>query len=265
MPEHNNTTMKLLEQIVLFIQHRLRARNVKGFGIHSPFLFGFVQQVIRNKHPYYCFSRLESIRAGLLSSQKTIEVEDLGTGKSGTKQVAKIAKRCLASPKSAQMLFRIIRYVGARNVLELGTSLGVTTAYLASPSRDIQCTTIEGSASLVNMAKQTAEKANLNNIRFLEGDIASQLPHALSAYGPFDCIYFDANHTFVHTLQYFEMCVAQTTEQSVFIFDDIHISFEMKQAWQWMLQHEKVTASIELNRFGILFFDRNLKKRTYYL
>lgn len=257
--------MKISQQILLRIRHRLRARNIKGFGIHSPFLFGLVQQVIRNKHPYYCFANIEAVREGLKNSAEKIYVQDYGTGRSGQRTIASIARTSLASTTKAQMLFRLARYANAKNILELGTSLGVTTAYLAATGSNVTCTTVEGSSELIQWAKSTARKVGLNNIKFMQGNITEILPEVLRQCEPFDFIYFDANHTYQHTMAYFNQCVENVQPNTIFVLDDIHASFEMDKAWREIMQHPKVTTVMQLNTIGIVFFDTAYKKRIYYL
>lgn len=255
--------MKITQQILLRLKHRLQARNAKGFGIHSPFLFGFVQQVLRNRHPYYCFARIEAVRRTLKTSDKTIYVQDYGTGNSGQRRVATIARTSIAPAKDAQMLFRIARYINAKNILELGTSLGITTSYLASVNKDIKCVTMEGSAELIRLAKQTAQKVGCSNIHFVQGDISECLSQVLEQNSPFDLICFDANHTFEYTIRYFEECVAYAHAKTVFVLDDIHSSKEMNRAWKMIVRHEKVTAAMQLKRYGVVFFNTDYAKKLY--
>ena len=257
--------MKITQQIGLRIKHRLRARNVKGFGIHSPFLFGLVQQVFRNKHPYYCFAHIEAVRNRWKNIQEEIYVQDYGTGVSGKRTIASIARTSLASPRKAQQLFRLASYANAKNILELGTSLGVTTSYLASVGKNVTCTTIEGSEQLVDKARQTAAKANLTNINFLQGDITAILPQVLEQYGPFDFVYIDANHTYQHTVDYFSQCVEKVKDTTIFVLDDIHASLEMNNAWKHIIQHPKVTTVMQLSTMGVVFFNKRYKKHIYYL
>ncbi|MEJ7676870.1 MAG: hypothetical protein WKG06_03130 [Segetibacter sp.] len=48
-------------------------------------------------------------------------------------------------------------------------------------------------------------------------------------------------------------------ESSVFIFDDIHWSKEMEEAWKYIQQHSAVTLTIDLFFIGIVFFRREQK------
>lgn len=242
----------------------MSARNMRGFGIHSPYLYEFVQQVICNRHPYYCFARLEAMRRMLLHDDSVVYVKDYGTGVSGEHKVSSIARRSLASPRYAQMLFRMAVYTKSKRILELGTSLGLTACYLAS-SGNVHCTTVEGSEKLVEIAKKIARKFHLNNIRFLCGNLDELLDSALRTYGPFDMVYFDANHTEEATLRYFEMALQARTEESIFVFDDIRASEGMSRAWNVIRHHKDVTASVDVYRLGVVFFSSRFKQKTYYV
>lgn len=253
-----------LRRALLCARYYVRARNARGFGIHSPYLYEFVQQVVCNRHPYYCFARLESIRRMLLHDHRTVYVQDYGTGVSGERALSAIARRSLAGPRYAQMLFRMAVYTQSKRILELGTSLGLTTSYLAASGR-VSCTTIEGSEKLVEVAKNVARKAHLNNIRFLCGNIDDLLYSALQSYGPFDMVYFDANHTEEATLRYFDMALQFRTEKSIFVFDDIRASEGMCRAWNAIRKHAAVTASIDMYRMGVVFFSPRYGQKTYYV
>jgi predicted O-methyltransferase YrrM len=78
-----------------------------------------------------------------------------------------------------------------------------------------------------------------------------------------DFVFFDANHQKQPTLQYFNQCIAKANKNGIFVFDDIHWSEGMEQAWEIVKQHPKVTTSIDLYHMGILFFNPELKPATY--
>ncbi|PJC61367.1 MAG: SAM-dependent methyltransferase, partial [Flavobacteriales bacterium CG_4_9_14_0_2_um_filter_32_27] len=78
-------------------------------------------------------------------------------------------------------------------------------------------------------------------------------------------VFFDGNHTKNATLTYFNWCLEKANEQSVFVFDDIYWSEEMKCAWKEIKAHPKVTTTIDLFFLGIIFFNPDLSKEDFVL
>ncbi len=191
-------------------------------------------------------------------------VQDFGTGQSGNRTVARIAETSLAQPKEAQLLFRIANRTHARNILELGTSLGITTAYLASHNSKCRVTTLEGSQEIANIAMDNWNKLNLQQqITPFTGNIDNTLALILKKQPRFDIIYFDANHSYEATIRYFKLCLPHKTQNSIFIFDDIYHSPQMYSAWQEIKQNNEVTATIDLYHLGLVFFNKHLIKHHY--
>ncbi|HEY4797685.1 MAG TPA: SAM-dependent methyltransferase, partial [Bacteroidia bacterium] len=142
--------MKSLYFIIKSIRYFFASKN--AHGIHSPFVFELYNEVICKKNNYYVFDRIEQQRQKLLVSTKSIDVTDLGTGKSGKKNIAGIAGRSLKSKKYGQLLFRLVNRFKPETIVELGTSLGITAAYLASANPKAKIVTIEGCPNISNEA-----------------------------------------------------------------------------------------------------------------
>lgn len=256
--------MNTLFRTTNFAIHWLTARYTLGYNVHSPYLYDFTRNVIYEENPYYCYSTIEQIRHRLLKNNDTVFVQDFGTGQSQLRIISHIAKTSLAAPKEAQLLFRIANYIKARNILELGTSLGITTAYLTAHSSDCRTTTLEGSENITKIARQNWKKLNLQSqIKPVVGNINETLPLLLKDEGNFDIIYFDANHTCEATLEYFRACLPHKHENSIFIFDDIYYSADMKKAWEQIRQNSEITATIDLYSLGIVFFNKHFIKKNY--
>ncbi len=246
-----------------YFRHLTTAKNTKGHGIHSPYLYRFTHNAIYEKHPFYVFPKIEDLRDNLYFDDRMVNIKEYGTGVDRQMMVREIAKTSLQGAKWGQLLFRIVNFTKALNVLELGTSLGVTTAYLASPRQDIKCVTIEGSEDIAKIAQESFDKLEIKNIDLKVGNIDDILQETLVEMGTLDVVYFDANHTYEATLNYFNQCLNYIHPNTVFIFDDIYWSKEMTQAWKKIRTHELVTSSINLYRVGILFFNKSFPKRTY--
>ena len=253
--------------VTKFIKYYLNASNSKGHGVHSPFVFEFIENVLNDKTEYACYSKIELQRQKLLQNNGRIEVEDFGAGSSVIKTKTRIVKDIAASSlkpkKFSQLLFRIINYYQHKNVIELGTSLGITTSYLAS-ANNVAVTTFEGSKNIANIAQQNFDILELKNIKLEVGEFEKTLEPFLAQNKIIDFAFIDGNHRKVPTVEYFEQMLPHTNENSFLVFDDIHWSKEMEDAWEFIKNHEAVTLSIDLFFIGIVFFKKDFKVKQHF-
>ena len=264
--------MKLLEQTKIpnalqYLRYKLKAINDQH--IHSPFVYHFYNNIIRDETPFYVFTLIESVRSKMLLSEDQIEVHDLGTG--GKKYQKKIrslqfiARHYLKPSKDAQLLFRLVNHFHPVHILELGTSLGLTTMYLASADSKAHVMTVEGCPNTAGVAKKNIASLGIKNIEQFVGEFSAVLPGILKNTTRLDFVYFDGNHRKSATLDYFQLCLSKHHEQTVFVFDDIHWSLEMSEAWKIIQQHEAVTLTIDLFFIGIVFFRKGIQKQHFIL
>lgn len=233
-------------------------------SLHSPFFYKFYERLIKKRTYFDEWTSIETQRKRLLNRNTKYEIFDLGAGsrveKSKDRTVKSIAKHSLSSPKFSQFLFRLIREYKLVNIVELGTSLGINTKYLAKSKNNAVINTFEADQNALKIAKEV----NLNelNITFHTGDIAETLPNFLQKHDQnIDLVYADANHTFKASIQYYNLLLPKLHSSSIYILDDIHWSSEMKMAWKTLKAQEEVTSSIDLFDAGLLFFDPDLRKQ----
>ena len=257
-----------MHQVLSYSRFWLRSGN--AHGLHSPFVFGLYTSVVRHTGLFGAYAAIEARRQQLLNSPASISVTDFGagshTGAGQQRRVADIA-RTAAKPKHlAQLLFRLVNYFRPATVLELGTSLGLTTAYLAAAGSQHRVITLEGCPNVAAVARETFAALHLSNIEIVEGNIDHTLAPALAALGePVDFVFFDGNHRYAPTLQYFELCLAHRTDESVFVFDDIHWSPDMERAWEVIKAHPDVRLTVDLFHIGLVFFRKNQPKQHFSL
>ncbi len=253
-----------------YINYYFTASNGKGHGIHSPFVFDLVVKVLNDKTGYAAYKEVELQRSLLLGNETIITVEDFGAGstKGLTKQrvVQQIAATSLKPKKYAQLLYRLVNYFQPKQILELGTSLGITTAYLAKAKPTATVTTMEGSATIAEIAKQQFRELQLNSINIITGNFDETLQSVIdTAAQPFNFVFIDGNHRKEPTLRYFEQLLAKADHDTVFVFDDIHWSKEMEEAWEIIKQHEAVTLTIDLFFIGLVFLRKEQKEREHFV
>ena len=248
-----------------YILHFITARNTGGYGIHSPFLFMFNRFVLQEKLPYYVFDSIEKLRSELKQNTTEISITDFGTGFDRDRTIAEIAKKSLKSARYGQLMFRIANYFKASTVLELGTSLGITTAYLSAASSKISCVSLEGCPSISAFARKNFQGLSLDNIQVIEGNINNTLAPVIKDFNQLDLIFFDANHRSEPLLRYFELCMSKVHNQTIVLIDDIYWSKDMEFAWNSIKNHPQVTSTFDLFHLGIVFFNTDLHKKHYKL
>ncbi|MGB8376397.1 MAG: class I SAM-dependent methyltransferase [Salegentibacter sp.] len=281
-------------QIIAYIKFLLQSQN--QHGLHSPFVYDLVSECFYDKKKYTEYKTLKEFRKDLLRNEEEITVTDFGAGsrvfKSDRRKVKEIARHVGISEKRARFLFRLVNYLICRNVLELGTSLGIGTSALAA-NRSTMVTSIEGCPETARIARQQFQKFGLENIELRVGQFENVLEEIIGAENipeekwkvesgeriekrqekrdkrketpnrKFDLVYFDGNHQKEATLSYFHQLLPAAHNDSVFIFDDIHWSPGMEEAWEVIKKHPSVKVSIDTFHLGLVFFRREQVKQHF--
>lgn len=239
-----------------YLRYLLTAKT--PHGVHSPFVFDFVNNLLRDPTPFYAFKALDKARESLIADKRLIEVVDYGSGgMDGKEKKAKIGKLATGQTlplKYARLLFRMVNRFQPETILEMGTSVGITTLHLAAANTKAKVITLEGSPGTAAVAKGLFEKYNARSIEIRTGEFDTTMNEALKTLGKLDFLFVDGNHRYDPTMSYFQKALPFCHPSSVFVFDDIHWSREMEKAWEEIRSHPKVTLSIDLYRMGILFF-----------
>lgn len=249
-----------------YLKYFMSARHRKGYGIHSPFAFYLVRELLGEKHPFYAFRKIEAVRQSLLKNHTVIHNDTLGAPSvSGQKQrsVRKLVSSGSLPAKYGVLLFRLINYFEAKNILELGTGTGLSTLWLALPDSRARVITIEGCKELCDFSRQVFEMVDVNNVEVINGSFVNILPALVEEIDSLDFVFFDGDHRKESVLKYFEWCLKKAHNNSIFVFDDIHWSPDMEAAWKTILQHPKITVSFDLYRIGIIFFRKECTRQHY--
>ncbi|MGV1012508.1 MAG: O-methyltransferase [Flavobacterium sp.] len=258
-----------------YLQFLCNSKN--QHGVHSPFVYNLVTKCFYDKKKYPEYTVLKNYRNSLLANKNTIEVTDFGAGsrvfKSITRAIYQIAKTAGISSKRAQLLFRIVNYLQPNTILEIGTSLGLATSALslgleaktnrAKLNKDAKIITLEVCPNSMAIAKKQCQLQNLNNIDFINTEFSSYLKNYQLSIINYQLIYFNGNHSKNATLEYFELLLPTITNDSVWVFDAIHWSKDMEEAWKIIKNHPKVTVTIDTFQWGIVFFRSEQKKEHF--
>ena len=248
-----------------YLAHRLKAKN--RHGVHSPFVYRLVDEVIYDFKPKKVYSEIEILRQQLISDNRIITVTDLGAGShinnNRKKKVSDIARNALKPPKLARLLYRLAAYLQPANIIELGTCLGITTLYLkkAVPGADVH--TLEGCPATAAIAREIFEQDNQYGIGQLTGNFDDTLPGLINSVNRLDFVFADGNHQKQATLNYFNWCLPKVHDDTLLIFDDIYWSKGMKEAWTQIKAHPQVTITIDLFWIGLVFFRKGATKEDF--
>lgn len=257
-----------LQLALKYLRYWLTASNGKGHGVHSPFVYDFIKNVLNDKREFDCFRYIESIRTELKNNTTEINVPDFGAGSriqlNNKRKISAIARSSLKSKKYSQLIFRIAHYYKPQTILELGTSLGITASYLAFANPSAKIITMEGAPEVAAVARNNFKQLHLSNIKIIEGNFNETLLSVISQVSTVDFAFIDGNHRKEPTLNYFHQLLNRASESSIFIFDDIHWSEEMEEAWNEIKQHQSVTLTIDLFFIGIVFFRKEQKTNEHF-
>ncbi len=279
-----------LYQARQFVRYYLHAKT--RYNIQTPFAYNFIENVIENTKRFYAFDAIEGVRKSLLDEKLSIEVVDFGAGSQTVttkmRRVKDIAHSALSAPFECRWLFNIVNEYQPRNILELGTSLGISTLYLnAASNAEAKIFTLEGDLNIAHLAQQNWQRANYllmqytlakydgvtpelesrlendiaisqPNIKLIEGNFDDTLPTTLKTLQQIDLAFIDGNHRYDATINYFKQILPYTKTNTILIFDDIYWSEDMTRAWNEIKIHPTVRFSIDLFWCGIVFFNTDI-------
>jgi len=257
--------MQKLNQILQYLN--FLSQSINKYDIHSPFLYEFITNTIEDKTYYSDYTKIETLKSKLIKDNQEISITDFGAGsKKGygnLSTISQIAKNSSKPKKLGRLLYRIAKDLKPEMVLELGTSFGLSSAYFAMGNPDAKITSMEGCPNISSVANNNFAILNINNINLLTGNFDDLLEDFLDKTPKLDMVFIDGNHKEEPTIKYFEQCLVKAVNNSCFIFDDIHWSDEMQNAWNYIIKNKNVTMSIDLFHMGIIFFRKELSKQNF--
>jgi len=250
-----------------YLKYLLKAKT--KYVIHSPFIFEIVKQVLDNKEPDKDLRKLDNMRKLVFKRTTIVETTDFGA-LSGNKPyltlfkpLGKIARKRSQKRKYLHLLFRLAKYFQPEDMLEFGTSVGISASYLGKACHFRKFVTMEGCAVLASHAQDAFNHLNISGIQIRTGNFDVLLDKVLKDFSKLDMVFFDGNHRKQATIDYFNKCLPKAHEDTVFVFDDIRWSRGMEEAWNYVRNHEKVTVSVDLYQMGIVFFRKGIAPQNF--
>tara|TARA_B110000285_G_scaffold235061_1_gene314501 strand:+ start:1815 stop:2489 length:675 start_codon:yes stop_codon:yes gene_type:complete len=207
---------------------------------------------------------IEGRRKHLKKDTTSIQRVDFGAGSQGASQtVSDIARRSLKRTKHAAALGNLAQSMQAEHILELGTSLGLTTAYLATGAHAV--TTCEGDPAIAKLAREQWNTLGLTNIAISEGPFAETIPVLIEEWRAknhpgFDLIFIDGHHIGSALIAYVKELKPWLRPRGVLVCDDIHWSSDMEQAWGQLIEDAHWTQAVDFYEWGMLTANPDLTK-----
>lgn len=236
----------------------VRASSSRGHGIHSPFVYEFIHEVLNDRRSFYAYEKIEQIKEKLLKDKRAVYMLDRGAGfgkqVGSTRKVSEIATKSLSTKKFGRLLLRLANFYRPGAILEMGTSLGISTAYLASANSSARVTTMEGSLEIADIALQTFRCLDLKNVDLVTGSFEDNLDLVVGKDSPYGLIFMDGNHRKEPVLAYFEKFLRKHPPNCLIVIHDIHWSQEMEEAWKVIQGHPDVKMTIDIFSAGLIFF-----------
>ena len=231
-----------------------KARSTSS--VHSPFIFNWCRSILNSSERNDKWAEIESLRSDLLKNKRLIQ---------GGRSISQIARKAAKQPKYAQLLGRIVEFHHPLKVIELGTSLGISAAYIASSlDENEEFTTIEGNQEIASLAQKNLDTLG-SKVDVRSGLFVEVLPGVLEEMRRVDLIFFDGHHDYDATIEYFEMVLPYVHSNTVMIFDDINWSSGMQRAWKRIKANERVTQTIDLYMLGVAFLREGVAEEHFVL
>jgi predicted O-methyltransferase YrrM len=247
------------------------------YQLHSPFVFDLANAVIEDSRYFYAFDGIEHLREKMLSNSTRIEFQDFGAGSKrglrdenpnpdniNTRTIASIASNSGSSRGQSQRLFLLAHHLQTKKMLELGTSLGIGSMYLAAAVGDGYLISLEGSSKCADIARVNLKTLEINNAKVVTGSFDKTLISALTELNSIDLVFLDGNHRLEPTLAYFETCLKYAHDKTVFVLDDIFWSKEMTLAWETLKNHPRVTLSVAFSDISMVFINPDFKVKQHF-
>ena len=265
-----------------YLRHLLTARSTAGHGVHSPYIYDFLTKVVRNKTDVKIASQVESLRREMLSDKRIIMVTDLGAGSvtkaGGERHVAEIARTAALPAREAGLLARMVATEagsastghastgsasrGTGIILELGTSLGISTLALslAAPTRRV--ITVEGCPSLASIARENLRKHGASNAEIMTMEFSAALERLKGDGLTVSFAFIDGNHKGSALTEYISK-IAAMGEEMIIVADDVRLTKEMFLAWKSLEASGIAPVTMETLHLGIFFLKHSITPGRY--
>jgi predicted O-methyltransferase YrrM len=250
-----------------FLQNRLTGKRWDAF--HSPYLFRLFSQMCNDQVELENFAAIEAQRTKWLKDHNKLDRQDFGSGSAyhqnqNQVSISDMAKHALSLPFQCRCMSRLVQFEKPATILELGTSLGISAAYLHAGHPSAIITTIEGDPEVAKLAISTFTQLRLTGIQLIVSTFESYLESTASDESKIDILFLDGNHRSAALLHYYEKLKSRFSENTILLVDDIYWSKDMQDGWRKLIHMPEVTQSVNCFQFGVLFFRNEFLEKEHH-
>lgn len=244
--------LKKTKDVILFYRF-LRFR--KGFGVHSPFAFNLITNVIDERCAYYAYDRIEIVRRQLLQMGAPLGTTGMSIGRA--------TARYGIRKSHGQLLFRLANYFKPKQIVQVGTGMGLSTLYLTGYSAHVQCISLEEDPARAEWARWCLERMGKRHVRVERGGYESLLPKALAQFETVDFLFFNAPERATELYGMFEKCVGHIQPDTVLVVEGLRASRAMQDFWERVKAHPATVLTFDLYHVGLVFFNKKMYRKDY--
>jgi predicted O-methyltransferase YrrM len=260
-----NKMKKLIFSFWKYIGFRLT--TVTRYKLHSPFLYKLATEAIHGKSDKYIDRLYRQLYQKFAFNSSTTEVVEFNIKKntklysSEVKSIRSIFKQSAISSKKAQVLARLLVLFKPENIIEFGTSLGVSASIFAQASHDSKIYSIEGCSGLASIAQANFDELGFGNIEIQIGHFNHVVNPVLNKIKKVDFVFYDGSDDYKTAINAFESCLPYIGNDGVFIMNSIYRSRAMNKAWDYIKKHNDSIVCIDLFQMGIILFRKEMSKQ----
>lgn len=233
------------------------------YDVHSPLLSDFVREVFHDDRKYHAFQLIDGVRNYWKGQRTPVRLRSLGAPSRTTRKSIRSAADLVGSNAigsgSGKFLFRLALWLKPRQIIEFGTNAGISTLYLHLADTSIPLQTVEGNPEVGRLATETFKRAGVTPSLVASTSLFTEWISRQTDRAPDRLLFFlDGDHRYSPTLAYVDQLLKWANDQSVIVVADIHWSVGMERAWEELMAHPRVTASLDTYHFGLLFLRKEL-------
>ena len=249
--------------LVEYINYRFKAKG--RHGIHSPFVYSFLNECLSTKIDKKFKNSRKNLFKNLKNDNSIIEISDFGVGskKLGlSRKISKIFSTSSSKGKYGDFLYKVVNYYKPKSILELGTSLGIGTIHISYGNPESKIITVDACINTSNRAIQNFNSLEIKNITTIQSTFTDFI-NTISE-EKFDLIFIDGHHDGKALLEYIQLLLPFSHNDTLFILDDIRWSKSMFEAWNEIIKNENFHLTIDLFRMGIIMM-RNQQEKEHFI
>jgi len=203
----------------------------------------------------------------VLKDRTPVNTGDYGAGSRvvspGRRSARSLARWSSVNKKTGRLLYRISHWFRPSVIIELGTGLGISTAYLAAGAPEARLLSIEADWQKSDYARKLMVSLGFANVEIVTGLFDDLIANAPECKNEKVLVFLDGNHRYDSTIRYLNHFLESASKELLMILDDIHWSGEMERAWKEIVKLNEVRVSLDLFFLGVLIFRKDLNKEHF--